>query len=298
MNKTGAVVRIIIWALIALILTGLMLSIIVFRDFSSFINSGISFGFNSFKYKNESEYKAGNTDISENISAIEIHWINGSINVEKYDGKTVSVKETGANDSDDELRYLVRNGRLIIQFRKSGWAFGISRKLNKHLTIKIPENMANDMKSLEIESVSASIDVSDLTIGQTLSLENVSGTVTIKNTDVNKLDIETVSGDVIFDGSLKELDSESVSANTNISTKIMPNKIDFDTVSGDIELALPENSGFTVDIDSVSGKFNCTFSTSRIDDKYIYGDGSSDFNIDSVSGNVKITKYLSIQDQT
>lgn len=63
-----------------------------------------------------------------------------------------------------------------------------------------------------------------------------------------------------------------------------------DTASGSLTLVLPEDCGFTVSLDSLSGRFSSDFATTTQNGRHIYGDGSCKINVSSMSGGVTIRK--------
>jgi predicted dehydrogenase len=64
----------------------------------------------------------------------------------------------------------------------------------------------------------------------------------------------------------------------------------FDGKSLELELTLPENAGFTLELDTFSENFISEFATVRHNDRYVCGDGSCKITVDGASGNVTIHK--------
>ena len=142
---------------------------------------------------------------------------------------------------------------------------------------------------MEIDSVSARIQVSDIRATEA-DLVNVSGTCDFTGCAIDEFSVETVSGKVRYDGTLRELEMSTVSADCTATLSQVPQKVDMDAVSGDLELVLPESSGFTLDLDSVSGDFSSDFATTSSKNRHVCGDGACKINADSVSGNVYVKK--------
>ncbi|MDD6847516.1 MAG: DUF4097 family beta strand repeat-containing protein [Oscillospiraceae bacterium] len=66
--------------------------------------------------------------------------------------------------------------------------------------------------------------------------------------------------------------------------------IDMESVSGNVNITIPEKiGGFTADYDTVSGDFSTDFSVKTIGNSHTYGDGSAEFDFETVSGDIKIT---------
>lgn len=282
--KRGAIARLVIWSLTALLLTGLLVSVLVFRSVGGdFRDWDFSIGPSGYTYKNASDYTAGGGEIYDAVSAIEVNWISGSINIEAYDGDSLQISETGAEGSEEQLRYLVRNGRLIIQYRKSGFNWFFSKTHKKSLTVKVPAETAAGLLKLETDSVSAQVKISGITAAD-CDISNVSGDITLDNVKLGRLDFDTVSGDLTASGEINAFESDSTSGTVNVSTAVTPGKIESDSVSGDVIFAIPSDSGFRVEFDSVSGDFDSDFPLKKQGDKYISGSGAAEYEADTTSG--------------
>ena len=65
---------------------------------------------------------------------------------------------------------------------------------------------------------------------------------------------------------------------------------DIGTSSGSVELYMPENADFTLDVDTASGDISWDVPLKRDGDKYVSGNGSGMIEIDTSSGDVRIGK--------
>lgn len=285
--KASAIVRIILWLLVAAMLTGLLASVILIRSGMDFLGGFIS---PATKYANEKAYTVGGGLVSERIDALEINWVDGSITVESYDGDKVEIAEDDISNRDDMLRYRVADGKLIIQYRKSGGSLLKNWRLKKDITVRIPSDMVPDFMELEISSVSARIDVSDISAYNSVTINNVSGKVNLNHVGANWLEVNTVSGDVKADGRFYHINTDSVSGNVSVVTSEAPKDIECDSVSGDVTVSMPDNSGFEVNFDAVSGDLNSDFDLVKRGSRYIYGDGRAEYEFDSVSGDFTLER--------
>ena len=68
----------------------------------------------------------------------------------------------------------------------------------------------------------------------------------------------------------------------------VPYEIDMDTASGSVELVLPKDAGFAVNMDTMSGKFDSDFPYSSKNGVYLSGDGACRIDMSSMSGKVSI----------
>ena len=268
-KKTGAWIRLIVFSFLALILITILISGIRKGGM------GIPFlSFSSFQYANEEKYTVGDNSITASqLKDIDINWVSGSITLEAYDGDTIEITETSDSDisSDDRVRSCYENGVLTIQFRKSTFLLFGTQASGKNLKIRIPKTLAEGIENLSLDSVSSENSITGLS--------------------VKHCDIDTVSGDLTFDGTLQNLELDTVSGKCLISSQKAPDNIEADSVSGDVTLKIPGDSGFTAEQDGVSSNFNSEFPTSLTDDNYVCGNGGTGkWEFDSVSGDVRIEK--------
>ncbi len=308
MNKSSAIIRIIIWSIVALLLTQILCSALG-GGTSFFANRfHFNFGFHSLRYQNESDYSVGDFTCNAEIRAIKIYWIGGNINIESYDGSDIAVSEnaSGSIRRKDCLRYLVKDDTLIIRARKSGFYFGSGVKYRKNLTVRLPESLSQNLSQINIDSVSAQINCAGIKC-EKFSFDSVSGDVTLSDSVVGEIkadsvsgsfhcdsvcaesvSMDTLSGKCIFDGSVKYAEFDSMSGRIEVTSSVFLEEIDVDTVSGNAYFTMPCGNGFSADFDSVSGDFDCNTSVSAKKGRYTYGDGSADYRFESVSGNVTL----------
>ncbi|MDE5995693.1 MAG: DUF4097 family beta strand repeat-containing protein, partial [Eubacterium sp.] len=222
----------------------------VFDNFPEIISEGIESG-GTYNYDNGSLYTAGSGEVSASgITELSIDWISHKINVEYYDGDTISFSEPEQSNPDFALRYRVDGNELKIKFCKSG--FKASNPKNKELTVRLPKDFI--LNELEINCVSADTNIKGIT--------------------ANSFDVDTVSGNINAEGNFKEIDIDGVSADSKIITHTAPIELDSDTVSGDCSVFVPADiSGFTITCSTISGEvYTNDFKVTRI--KQTHGNGT------------------------
>jgi DUF4097 and DUF4098 domain-containing protein YvlB len=107
-------------------------------------------------------------------------------------------------------------------------------------------------RKLDVSSVSGNVLVTASSPGEA-SFENVSGDTTARIT-TNKLDASSVSGDMNVSGGITgEVDVESVSGNIEIVAKML-DRVDANSVSGDTRLSFGLRPGGTVKAETLSGE--------------------------------------------
>lgn len=238
----------------------------VIDDIPSYISAG------AYSYDNESLYTAGSGEVSANgITELSVDWISHNVTIEYYDGNTISFSEPKQSDPDYALRYRVDGNELKIKFCKSG--FKASNPKNKELTVRLPQGLI--LNELEIDCVSADSN--------------------IKGISANSFDVDTVSGNINAEGKFNDIDIDGVSADSKIITHAALREFDSDTVSGDCTVFVPADiGGFTINCDTVSGEvYTNDFKVTSIKQShgngtYVYGDGSSEIKVNSVSGDFQI----------
>lgn len=246
-----------IFATLGVMLTGCLLS-------------GCVINGNSMEYVDAEKYQVGDALFDADVSEIEIDWINGNVTIEPSQSGSYEIEETADKElkDDKKVHYYLDGDKLHIKYCASGIRLIDTEK--KELVIRVPAGSMTD--SLDINSVSADFSVSGIAVGD--------------------IDVSTVSGDITADvTAVKSFDVESVSGNLSLSSPVAPEDGDFESVSGNIALTLPESAGFTVDCDSVSGEISSEINGKLSDSKFICGSGDAGYDVETVSGDVKIRAY-------
>lgn len=287
--KRNAIARIIIWSLVAVLLTSLLV-VGISSSPSSFFTGDWSSGIIGVTYKNSALYNVGGGTVTDEFHSIKVNWTNGKINIEAYDGEDTVISETEVAEKENKLRWRVEDGVLKIQQMAAGMRFGLKQTPKKTLTVKIPSNVAEGLKAVTSDSVSAEVTITGISASDKIEIDTVSGGANLKNIKTEKLDIDTVSGSIKAAGEFTELESDSVSGDVTVSSATPLKKLDCDSTSGNIRLTIPKNSGFTLKADTVSGDISCGLPTvSESKNRRVCGDGSADFETDTVSGDLIIT---------
>lgn len=271
---------------------------------------GITLGFNdngSFLTNSDAYERGSEGSVSAaEVKSLDIAWIAGKVNIEVVEGDTISFsEESNASLKESQImRWNIENGVLSIRFGTNK-GFGHNSP-EKTLTVKIPAETWQ-AKKVEISTVSASTDVGslcadtfrfdsvsgELEIGSLeadqVELSSVSGAFKLSLMSVGYLSADTVSGDFKFEGTADSMEWDSTSGDAELVITSHVNRIELDTTSGDVTLKLPDGvSGFTAELDSVSGEISCAYDTRQSGDRLSYGDGSIEIKMDSTSGDLKI----------
>lgn len=289
--KTNAIIRIVLFTLAILVLLGILLSGLLFglyfRNVSSFTESHTTSG--------DLDMEVLNIDLTGSVSAaavenISIEWVAGSVIIRPDDTDQITFSESDVSNDKDKMVWKLDGETLKIQYCKDSItfpSFGINVDISKDLVITVPRGWV--CNTLEIDAASANIRVHELTINE-VDFDGASGTCDFNDCIVDEIDLDTASGDVSFTGTLNTLDCDAASASCDIVVTNIPKRIDIDSASGDLDLTLPENCGFSCNLDSMSGNFTSDFPTTISNGNYTYGDGGCRINVSAMSGDVIIRK--------
>ena len=121
------------------------------------------------------------------------------------------------------------------------------------------------------------------------------GNINIDKLQLDRISIETKSGDVNVRDLEGNAQIDASSGNINVSVKEADEEIYIKAISGDIELRMPADKSFTLDSRTSSGNINCDF---KLEDKVsddntlkgIYLNGDILLNIKTSSGNIDIER--------
>lgn len=284
--RTNAIVRIILFSLAILILAGILIAALC-ADLFMFKDNAYTSG-SSLPIVKDSFTNTCVADASQ-IQNIEIEWVAGSIQIcRDKNASNITVAETNNGKEKYDMVCKASGNTLKIQFSEESIqfpSFGINVDISKDLMILVPESWNCD--TLEVDAASASMNIADMTIGN-VDFDGASGVCVFDNCHVDTLDLDTASGDVEFTGTLNVLECDAVSANFRGVFDQTPSSVRFNGVSGDMDLTFPEDCGFTVALDSVSGDFQSEFPTTVSNGNHVCGDGSCRIEANGVSGNITI----------
>lgn len=282
--KTNAIVRIVLFTIIIVVLVGALVGTLFFHMFriDSFAPMDVETNVSVNSVSGDgSSYSLPVGDITD----LEIHWVAGSISVAYGDTDEIIISETPSKRYPMICRQ--DGDKLLIQYcerRLMGFHFDIPEK---NLTITIPRSWVPEQ--LEIDTVSADLDVSGLTLKE-LDINSVSAVCDLQECSAEDFSVETVSGDIRFSGTLGSFSCDAVSGDCTAVLQNTPREIKMAGLSGDLALSLPEDTGFSAKLDSANGDFSSDFPVTKSGRDYSFGDGRCQITIEGLSGNISIRK--------
>ena len=324
--RTAGIIRIIVGLVIAVLLTAILVVLLTGNNIfsrlggSEWVENMIDRAvYTSGGYNEDTDSVVVSEEArvaADGIQKIKIDWVAGGINLRVGTSDEIVFSESSYRNLTErqKMRYTVSDsGVLQIHYCENldnifDWFRLDANMPAKTLTMEVPAALIGQLKDLDVETVSANIDLSGVYGEKTelstvsgeircadvaaieLDLDSTSGSIVCENTKANKLDVENVSGSVRAEGEFARIDVESVSGSVNLSLATVPEKLEVDGVSGSITVALPANAAFTARMDSVSGALNCEFEGTLGSDLVVVGGGGAEYRFGTVSGSVNIQK--------
>lgn len=227
----------------------------------------------TYNYSDSERYSIGGGEIAGGISALDIDWVSGRVDIVSYDGEAVRFTESSNKNitGDLAMRYWLDNGRLHIRFCKSG--ITSYANLNKTLTVWLPAG--NMPEEIELDSTSADITAEGLSV-DSARFNSTSGELTVTGGHFGaSLKADTTSGRVrVMDSTFPDGDIDTVSGDITVEGCSVKHELELDTTSGRVEAVL---KGYThsLSVDSVSGSVR------------VVSRGVDEFSADSTSGDIK-----------
>lgn len=269
-------------------------------------------GYNLYSYMDDGWYVSGNgSTAAAGIRNINVEWVDGRVNIVPSDTDTITFSESyaGALEEQYQMHYYISGDTVYIQFCRSGVNLNLLRvPTGKELTVTVPRD--HELLSLDIETVSGGISLTAVQ-AQSVDFEVVSGWIDIDTLTADAVDLETVSGGIkarnitadsvyisavsgsldILESDIRRIEHESVSGSVRFEPGANVQSVYSSTVSGSVRLTLPENNGFTARISEGSGSFNTDFPVTMQNKRTaVYKDGGATFEFDRLSGSITIEK--------
>lgn len=257
--KRNAIARIIIYSILALVLTCILVSGIAFNGYM--FDIGISSG----------TVATGEISLdADNIRNIEINWACGSIHIQKGDTDKIIISEKAPEDCKHQMLYMTDGQSLALDYGKGKLSFGFGNGNipSKDLTITVPRNWA--CETLEIDGAALQITIQELNVGT--------------------LELDGASCDLHFSGAVDRVDIDGASTKLHLQCANRTSRIEIDGASCKLDLFLPEGCGFTVSMDGISYGLNTDLPCTNHNGSKVYGDGHCKIDVDGISCEVNISE--------
>ncbi len=254
--RTNAIIRIVIYAFLILLLGGLLVAGACLNLLT--VNIGSNSG---TVVINEAALDPGS------IRNIEIDWATGGVEIRKGDTDQIIIKEFSSKETKHQMTYNIQGDTLELSYG-SRVVIGIGKWSipNKTLVITVPQDWVCGM--LEIDGASLSIDIQDIAIGT--------------------IDLDGASCSLNFVGSVQEVEIDGASADIQLHCTVPPYAIEVDGASCELDITLPKDCGFQVQMDGLSCNFSSKLAYSKNGSTYCYGTQQCKVNVDGISCDVRI----------
>lgn len=167
---------------------------------------------------------------------LEVENLKGRIEVRGWDREEVKIEGSlGQGVEKLEITGDRQNLAVRVKYPKSGglgFFSGSDKSEPSQLRLMVPLQA-----DLEIDAVSADVDVSGIAAGE-LTVDSVSGDVAVVGAP-REATVDSVSGDLLLTLNTSEASAESVSGDVVLRGRL-PGEVHVETVSGDIEFAAHE----------------------------------------------------------
>ena len=142
---------------------------------------------------------------------------------------------------------------------------------------------------MKLNSASGKIEVEQTGSVNSISAKSASGKINAILEKADEADFSTASGKIeVTANEIKSISSTSASGSIIYDLLEVPSKCKANSVSGKVTLKFPEDAGFTLKVDTVSGTFDYDFALKKSGNYYVCGDGDAKIDINTASGNVKV----------
>ena len=221
---------------------------------------------------------------------VEIEMISGTIRVIGWSEDAVEIAGR-LRRPQDQLEIDSDGGHVSIEVSPP---YGSHHGLEESLEIRMPRGAR-----LEVETVSAPIDVTDL--NGDVALSSISGNIVLKG-NLRSVEAATVSGLITLEdgGDLRQGSFETVSGMIRARANFQPRgRFEFESVSGTVELIVPAGMAADFEVETFSGRIDSDFGPDprHIDPPlpsqeliFSTGAGGARIMIESFSGTVRIRR--------
>lgn len=256
--KRNAIARIVIYSILAVVLTGVLLV--------GILADNLSFDFGSSGGTTvESEVSMDAKDIKN----LDIDWACGAVTINVADTDQITFKETAPENCKYKMTYDVSGSTLALDYgSKIAIGFGNNSMPRKDLEITVPRDWA--CEQIEIDGASLNISIKHLT--------------------VEKIDLDGAANRLEFLGSVENVDVDGASNSLLMNCESHPILIDIDGASCELNLILPMGCGFAVDMEGLNCEFNSDLDYTTKNGQHIYGNGHTNVNVDGLSCDVTISE--------
>lgn len=303
MNKKFAITRIIASSILAIVSLFILVSLIL-GNFSP----------TDFIYRLNSKYNSTN-ELTAPIDSI------SKIDLRNFGSELVTIYPTDSNEvkllqsstttlKSEDLISISKEGNSLIFTKPNKIRFFSVKIFSQKIDLYIPKDYSEDLsismssgklsmdglnfKNLDVYLSSGTCDLKNITTENT-DLRLSSGTLNGKAIKSNIMATDISSGKLVVEGEFSNIDTQTSSGSTRISSKITPESLTSKVSSGKTDISIPDTDGFEVRYKRSSGSIVLDFPLSDFnkDNKSgvaKYKDGGNTYNLSVSSGKITLGK--------
>ena len=255
--------------------------------------SGGFFTFFNYTYENGDKYSAGDREITEKITVINLDYVSGDVKLTGTDADKISITETSNKElsEDQKVHTWVDGSTLYVRYCKSSKNLSFY-KIEKNLNITIPGSQ--DLDNMIVHISSGNADFSGFT-SKTVHAKSSSGDVKM-NCSASDIVIKASSGKIFLteNGDAKSIDISSSSGTVNVDQKGSVDSVKIHSSSGSVTADLGKVAAFDCHVSSGDIAVEAEEITDLKSDsssgknEYRLGKAPATADIHSSSGGVKV----------
>ena len=296
MSRTTAKIYIGVWSAVLLLFTALFGYL--------WYNGGWTGLSLHFGWSNHSTYQQVHEQtFTEPIQTLALDWKGGDGSGFSPRGKEIKIVQKAVKNTPEDQFFqasieddalVVSNGKIVAGLPIGPFPFSIGSDLEVYLPERIYETLQLDttggdifFQPLEVKDLVVHTNSGDVSLGgdfEKLDFSSNSGDLLCRDVTVKQLISQTTSGDIQASGSFARIQATSTSGDISLRTSQMITEAAIQSTSGDVVLFIPENDGFTAQLNSSTGDFICAFPDFHGGDTYRYKDGSAKIQLNTTSG--------------
>lgn len=247
-------------------------------------------GKEKYEYENAEKYKLGDFNQTIEVSAIDVEWIGGTVEIINGVGSGVSCYEYSEMPLADDYTMRTWFDGSVLRIRPAASGERLDKIPVKNLTITIPQGYY--FNDIDIITYSAGVEISQ--VGALFaSVESNEGNITFAHigasTDVK---LKSNSGNISYThsvGVVQSFAASTVSGSITAEDTSVAKSFVATSDSGAVSLTLPESAGFTLTLEGAFVSYG-GFTGGSDNGKLVVGDGSSSVTLKSASGEVVLKK--------
>lgn len=267
------------------------------------------------------------------VTGLSVEWVNGDVELKVGTGDLIRITESCGRtlNEKEKLKLSSSGGNLKIEWSDSFFLFNLFQNGEKNLTVEVPKTVSEALEELScsttsgtvnavgftaeklnlstasgdmelsalsgktgrISTTSGTVECQGLSFAETLSANSTSGPLRFLESWAEEVDLSTVSGDISYIGKTERISGSSVSASIRAELNSCPEESNMESVSGRLTLVIPQNKGFEVEYDSISGGFSSDFPINGgggSSGRALYAGGNASFHFSTTSGEMEVLK--------